>query len=66
MSRPDLPATGQRGLLHRVLRAETLPDRLLLWGAVLLVSLVFFYGLNHLVMGLQGLPLAWDLTPASS
>ena len=26
--------------------------------------LAFFYGLDHLVMGLQGLPLNLDLTPA--
>ncbi|MEA3303579.1 MAG: hypothetical protein U9Q75_09940 [Pseudomonadota bacterium] len=28
------------------------------------VVLVFFYGLNHLIMGMQGLPLNLDLTPA--
>jgi len=28
------------------------------------IVLVFFYGLNHLIMGMQGLPLNMDLTPA--
>jgi len=28
------------------------------------IVLAFFYGLNHLIMGMQGLPLNMDLTPA--
>ena len=28
------------------------------------IVLVLFYGLNHLIMGMQGLPLNMDLTPA--
>jgi hypothetical protein len=28
------------------------------------VVLVLFYGLDHLIMGMQGLPLNMDLTPA--
>ncbi|MEN8213225.1 MAG: hypothetical protein ABFR19_02580 [Pseudomonadota bacterium] len=28
------------------------------------VVLLLFYGLNHLIMGMQGLPLNLDLTPA--
>ncbi len=28
------------------------------------IVLVLFYGLNHLVMNMQGLPLNMDLTPA--
>ncbi len=28
------------------------------------IMLAFFYGLDHLVMGMQGLPLNLDLTPA--
>ena len=28
------------------------------------IVLVLFYGLNHLVMSMQGLPLNMDLTPA--
>lgn len=30
----------------------------------IVIMLVFFYGLDHLVMGMQGLPLNLDLTPA--
>ena len=39
-------------------------------GSVVLTLIVFvavlaaFYGLNHFIMGIQGLPLNWDLTPA--
>ena len=32
--------------------------------AVVLV-LAAFYGLNHFIMSIQGLPLNWDLTPAT-
>ena len=34
------------------------------WLAALAVVLLAFYGLDLLVMGAQGLPLNWDLTPA--
>ena len=37
---------------------------LLVWTLALAVTLVGFYGLDHLIMGIQGLPLNWDLTPA--
>ncbi|WP_456417962.1 hypothetical protein [Thiolapillus sp.] len=30
----------------------------------IIIMLAFYYGLNHLVMGVQGLPLNLDLTPA--
>ena len=39
-------------------------------GSVVLTILVFgavlaaFYGLDHFIMNIQGLPLNWDLTPA--
>ena len=36
----------------------------LYWLGAFIVSVVFFYGLDHLVMSLQGLPLNLDLTPA--
>ncbi|MCP3672091.1 MAG: hypothetical protein GY814_17010 [Gammaproteobacteria bacterium] len=29
-----------------------------------IIALIAFYGLNHLVMGVQGLPLNLDLSPA--
>jgi hypothetical protein len=32
--------------------------------AIFVVVLGGFYGLDHFVMNLQGLPLEWDLTPA--
>ncbi len=33
------------------------------WLGVLALALLGFYGLDLLVMGAQGLPLNWDLTP---
>ena len=33
------------------------------WLAVLGLTLVFFYGLDHLVMRAQGLPLSWNMAP---
>jgi len=41
----------------------TRPALLQALAAVLLV-LLFFYGLDHVVMSMQGLPLGWDLAPA--
>lgn len=42
------------------------PPRLPLLTALLaaLWVLLLFYGLDHAVMALQGLPLGWNLTPA--
>ena len=41
------------------------PGKMLLAGVLAFVLvLIAFYGLNHLVMSLQGLPLNLDLTPA--
>ena len=37
---------------------------LLIWGLALTVTLAGFYALDHLSMGMQGLALNWDLTPA--
>lgn len=37
---------------------------LVIWIAALAISLVAFYGLDHLIMNMQGLPLNADLTPA--
>jgi len=34
------------------------------WLAAFALMLLFFYGLDHGVMKLQGLPLNFDLTPA--
>jgi hypothetical protein len=33
------------------------------WILVLVVTLAFFYGLDHFVMSAQGLPLGWSLSP---
>jgi len=33
------------------------------WLAALGLALVFFYGLDHLVMRAQGLPLSWNMSP---
>jgi len=35
-----------------------------IWAAAFLVVILFFYGLDHFIMSLQGLPLNVDLTPA--
>jgi len=37
---------------------------ILVWTAAFLVSLAFFYGLDLFIMGIQGLPLNFNLTPA--
>ena len=34
------------------------------WIVAFVLVLLFFYGLNHAIMGLQGLPLNWNLSPA--
>jgi len=39
-------------------------NSILVWCLTLAVVLLGFYGLDLLVMGAQGLPLNWDLTPA--
>ena len=41
-----------------------LKNRLVVWLGVLLLTGLFFYGLDHFIMGIQGLPLHLDLTPA--
>ncbi len=37
---------------------------ILIWVGAFAVTFVVFYGLDLLVMGAQGLPLNFDLTPA--
>jgi len=37
---------------------------LLPWIVAVLVTVAAFYLMNHLVMGMQDLPLGWDLSPA--
>lgn len=39
-------------------------NRLVIWLLAILVGLAAFYLLDHAVMGMQGLPLNWNLTPA--
>ncbi|MDX8412242.1 MAG: hypothetical protein R8K46_10310 [Mariprofundaceae bacterium] len=41
-----------------------LDNPVLAWGGALLAVLVFFYGLDHFIMSIQGLPLNLDLRPA--
>ncbi len=38
--------------------------KLLVLVVALVMMFAFFYGLDHLVMGMQGLPLNADLSPA--
>ncbi|VAW99518.1 hypothetical protein MNBD_GAMMA21-1956 [hydrothermal vent metagenome] len=40
-------------------------DNMLTWVAALVIAAAIFYGLDHFVMSIQGLPLNWDLTPAN-
>jgi len=35
-----------------------------MWVAVFAVTLLVFYGIDHAIMSMQGLPLNLDLTPA--
>ncbi len=37
---------------------------IIIWTGVFLLALLYFYGLDHLIMSVQGLPLNLDLTPA--
>ena len=43
---------------------ESKSTSLLPWFVAFLVTVAAFYLMNHLVMGMQDLPLAWDLSPA--
>jgi len=36
----------------------------LVWLAAVVTVAAFFYGMDHLIMSLQGLPLNLDLSPA--
>lgn len=38
--------------------------KLIIWTVAAAIALLAFYGLDHFVMSIQGLPLNWDLTPA--
>ncbi len=40
-------------------------DNMLIWLGALVIALAVFYGLDHFVMGIQGLPLGWNLAPAN-
>ena len=33
------------------------------WILALTIALVFFYGMDHVLMSAQGLPLDWNLSP---
>ena len=35
------------------------------WVIVVAVTLVFFYAMDHALMGVQGLPLNWNMTPGN-
>ncbi len=39
-------------------------NNLQVWLVAFAVVLIFFYGLDHLIMNMQGLPLNIDLTPS--
>ena len=43
---------------------EKKAGRLVVWLLAIVVGLAIFYLLDHAVMGMQGLPLNWNLTPA--
>ena len=35
-----------------------------IWLIAFVVVLIYFYGLDHFIMGVQGLPLSLNLSPA--
>ncbi len=39
-------------------------SKLMTWVVAMAIALLAFYGLDHFIMGIQGLPLNWDLAPA--
>ncbi len=41
-----------------------LSNPVVVWVGALLLTLLFFYGMDHFIMLIQGLPLNFDLTPA--
>jgi hypothetical protein len=36
----------------------------MIWVIAVAIALAVSYGMNHFVMGIQGLSLNWDMTPA--
>jgi len=40
-------------------------DNVMIWLAATAIALAIFYGLDHFVMSIQGLPLTWTLAPAN-
>lgn len=40
-------------------------DNVMVWLAATGIALAIFYGLDHFVMSIQGLPLNWTLAPAN-
>jgi hypothetical protein len=49
---------SEQGMVKRVLAS------LVYWAVALVIVTALFYGLDHGVMAMQGLPLNWDLTPS--
>ena len=43
---------------------EQQSGKVMIWVAAIAVTLVAFYFMDHFIMGIQGLPLNWDLSPA--
>lgn len=33
------------------------------WAVLIAATLAFFYGMDHLLMSAQGLPLTWSMAP---
>jgi len=40
-------------------------DDAMIWAVALAIALAVFYGLDHFVMSIQGLPLSWNLAPVN-
>ncbi len=59
---------SQLGSLELVVNTKTdeqkAKSKLMIWAIAAAIALLAFYGLDHFVMGIQGLPLNWDMTPA--
>ncbi len=41
-----------------------LNNPVVVWLGAIAVTVLFFYGLDHIIMSMQGLPLNMNLTPA--
>lgn len=43
---------------------ERKSKQIIVWVVAIAITLAAFYAMDHFIMGMQGLALNWDLTPA--